>query len=161
MDIKLTKKQKLDFLYMIMLGESVLSLRAYDQNKNSRKYESIIDKVYSWFASDKDGREFVEKYQDKWVPTDDISETELQLLTEYDDENFWDQLINELGKRDFLEQAPKEELDELYKRHWFPSSLSKYEQGYDKEFAKNGLHYLRLIPPALLTKLRRLTKIKS
>ncbi len=121
-------------------GEQDEFIEAYNQLLQfllARAYEAGMDDIV----------EYSEEYG-KWLPTGAFTEeTEIaEYIDEYNDDNFWEELVYRLAERDFTtrygeETARAMSLDEyIEKRHPF---LEKYEE----EVTQNGIENLYLISP--------------
>lgn len=145
--IELTKKQFEALLKAVFLGNWM----AYAQRDGSKEdpyikeYESIEDFIFS--LAPQFG---LEKYMShdskdsyKYYPTNFFEEnTDVHKLHEaYDEENLWDELINRLGERDFLNKYSKEEIKKMTRDEWY-EKLNEFIDVYSEEFEKSGLQHL-------------------
>ena len=90
---------------------------AYRTDDTNEEYESIEDLIFSYtpqfgFA---EYMNHEETDGDRYYPTSDFEETTdvHELHDEYDEETFWDELAERLGRRDFLEKYSKENIKQM------------------------------------------------
>ncbi len=73
-----------------------------------------------------------------------MDETE-DAIVEYNDDQFWLDLSDRLGQRDFCENASEEVLETIESNGGLlPDGVRAYYEKYDKEFDKHGLDRLRV-----------------
>lgn len=66
-----------------------------------------------------------------------------RLHHEYDEEAFWDELAEELGKRDMLASYTPAQIAAMTQEEWF-EKLEARRDAYDKEFTTHGIDRLRI-----------------
>lgn len=92
-----------------------------------------------------DAEDFVQKAQGRLLPSDDIMDETEDAIVEYNDDQFWLDLSDRLGQRDFCENADEHILDAIESNGGLlPDGVRAYYEKYDKEFDKHGLDRLRV-----------------
>ena len=147
MKINFTKKQFETLIKMVYMGNWVVNgVRSGAKGDEFiKEYADFEQYIYS-FVKDFDlGNlaEYHEKYKE-FFPTRELEESEVRdLIDYYDEESFWEELINRLAERDFAREYGAENIikmsvkERIEKDHRF---LGKY---YD-EIENNGLENLEV-----------------
>ena len=147
MKINFTKKQFETLIKTVYLGNWVAnSTRSgAKDDKFVKEYQDFEQYIYS-FAQQFDLGNLVEREDgdEKFFPTKELEEGKVRnLIDYYDEEIFWEELINRLGERDFereygLENIKKMSFEERIKKdhHFFGK--------YYEEIGKNGLENLEI-----------------
>lgn len=139
--LSLSDEQYQDLLTLLHLGEWMVNSH---RETIIEQYDELIQHV-STYAAEFNAQELVE-YDEEiegFAPTLDFEEEYMEMVEEYDEVTFWDELITRLVERDLGEQFGEEELqhidlDERLAAE-FPLS-SKYEA----EFDQYGIDRLKL-----------------
>lgn len=144
--ISLTKEQYRTLVEMVNCGEWMINATRVDRLK---KYEELEQYIYS-FAKQA-GLEDCIGYDDKFkmhFPLEEFEETTLlPLRDEYDQESFWDELIDQLGSRDLIRQYGADGFAKLSNEERF-AARDRVEEKYGREFEQNGVENLVLSSPA-------------
>lgn len=144
-EIKLTKKEYGDLLDLVYLGEWMINgIRLHGEE--IQKYENILQHIYS-HAGDaglKNLIEFIEEHNE-FSPTKEFEEDlEInQYMDEYDDENFWDELVDRLARRDFIKEYGE---DAVKKMSWDERIEKEHPfiEKYEEEFEEDGIENLKI-----------------
>lgn len=131
------------FIYALTLAAFVSDNYEEEENKYSILFSLMLDNLME--AAYKTG-----KYD--WIIYDEeldgyfmTGEAERKLfeetIDEYEEEYFWEELIDRLALRDMENENSAEELKEMDRLKYF-ELLSKYKTFYENEFEKNGLNNL-------------------
>jgi len=145
MKIDLSEKEYITLLDILYIAEWVLTAHKVDRDHRVEKYETIVQKFYS--LAKEMGHENLVEYDDKlakYFPTREYEDSSksMMFIEEYQDDTFWDELINRLAYRDMVNQAGGiEKLKQLTMKEHFELE-SPLEQRYYEEFEKNGLDNL-------------------
>lgn len=138
--IELTKKQFEILLKAIYLGNWMAN--AYRTEDTRKDYEGIEDFIFSLapefgFAKYMDHQKFD---GDRYYPTRYFEEETgvHELHEEYDEENFWDELAERLGERDFFEKYSKDEIEKMTQDERF-TKMYECIDAYSEELEKFGL----------------------
>jgi superfamily II DNA helicase RecQ len=143
--ISLTKEQYKTLVEMINCGEWMINATRTDRIK---KYEKLEQYIYS-FTKEAGLQDCID-YDDElkmFFPTKEFEETSLHPFhDEYDQETFWEELIDQLAQRDLIAQFGAESFMKLPDKE---RSAARYEAEtiYNKEFEKNGIENLVLVKP--------------
>ncbi len=145
MKINFTKKEYLLLLDVLYMADWVLNAhREADEKEDTREYEKLEQKILSY--AKKMG---VEKYVD-FDPEYDMyfhsrffEETRRaqEFIDEFENDCFWEELIDRLARRDFLKSFSEKEIKEMDPYTRF-ERLLKLSEKYSGEFEKNGLKNL-------------------
>ena len=145
MKINFTKKEYLLLLDILYMADWVLNAhREADEKEDTREYEKLEQKILSY--AKKMG---MEKYVD-FDPEYDMyfhsrffEETRRaqEFIDEFENDCFWEELIDRLTRRDFLKSFSEEEIKEMDPYTRFERLLELSEK-YSDEFEKNGLKNL-------------------
>ena len=143
--IAFTKKQFKALLKAVFLGNWMAN--AYRVDDIKKDYENIEDYIFSLapqFGFDK-YMNHEDSDGDKYYPTSSFEETtDVHMLHEaYDEENFWDELADRLGERDFFERYSADEIQKMSREEYF-DILSDCVDAYHEEFEKFGLERIRV-----------------
>jgi len=148
MTLDLTPKQYETLLKLTYLGDWMVNgIRTEDER--IAEYADVMQRLLAW-AADAQCGSFVEfdKKLNRFFPTAELEEhEEVKLLREtYDDEIFWDELINKLSLRDFMAAQKAASLASSlpYDAAKMRSDIIKK---YVEEFDKNGVNNLKVVIP--------------
>lgn len=143
MKIGLTKEQFEALLKLVYLGNWLANANRVDDKK--KEYEEIEDYIFS-FAKQFGFDEYVddeEAEKGKFYPTRKFEEEiDIQeLIDEYDEETFWDELIDRLGERDFYQYYSQDEIQKMTQEERF-GKICEFEEKWGEEFEKYGIERL-------------------
>ena len=142
--ISLTKDQYRALVEMVDCGEWMINATRVNRLK---KYEKLEQYIYS-FAKQAGMQDCID-YDDEfkmYFPLKEFEETTLlPLRDEYDQESFWDELIDQLGSRDLIRQYGAGGFAKLSNEERF-AARDRVEAKYGKEFEENGIENLVLAP---------------
>lgn len=144
MKIFFTKKQYEALMKMAYLG-SWLANACKTGDDRDMEIESIEEYIFS-FAKDFGMEEHVEQNEDKKgkvYPTRDFEEMMSEYIDDYNEENFWDELVHSLSGRDFLEHYGKESIEKMEMSERFANEQTFIDK-YEDEFYDNGVQNLRI-----------------
>jgi hypothetical protein len=150
MKINFTKKQYMALAKVVYLGDWLANAQRVGGPDDPQKdeYDVIANYVYS-FASEFDFEEYIEHEAsdgEKYFPTRKFEEdTDVQsLIEEYDEENFWYELPNKLGERDFINKYSEEDIDKMSNDERF-FKLQECIYVWEQEIDNNGINRLGII----------------
>ena len=145
MQIEFTKEQFENLMKLVYLGNWMAN--AHRTDDIIEKYEDLESYVFS-FAKDFG----LEKYVDdedadkgKFFPTRFFEEkTDInELHDEYDDENFWTELPDRLGERDFFRKYPQKEREKMTQEERF-LKMQECIIKWEDELEDNGIERLEI-----------------
>ncbi|MBU2530813.1 MAG: hypothetical protein KKD35_07220 [Elusimicrobia bacterium] len=149
MKIKLTKEQFINLLTMSHITNSVLGilgdvLPETDYKKKSDEMEGL-EKYLLRYAQDFDCGDMVEDFHRETIMKEEIYEEMNDIIEDYDDYIFWNELETRMGKRDFGRTITKEEGKYIEENNgWFPERIHEIYEKYRKEFEENGIERLKI-----------------
>lgn len=142
MKIFFTKKQYEALMKMAYLG-SWLANACKTGADRDMEIENIEEYIFS-FARDFGMEAHVDPDEKgKVYPTREFEEMMSEYIDDYNEENFWDELVHSLSGRDFLEQYGKETIEKMEMSERF-SKEQPFIDKYEDEFYDNGVKNLRL-----------------
>ena len=138
MKINLTKKQYRALLDLVYMGSWMVN--AYKEEDYNKEHEKLENHIFS-FAKDFGFENFADE---KNFPTMDFDNSIQSKIDEYNDEVFWDELINGLCNRDLLNKYGSEKLSKMDWEERFDKKL-EFEKKWEKEFEKNGIDRMGVV----------------
>lgn len=143
MKIFFTKKQYETLIEMAYLG-SWLANACKTGDDRDMAIEEIEQYIFS-FASDFGMEDLLERSESGSIyPTRTFEEDLGAYIDDYNDENFWDELLHRLARRDFIEHFGEDVVSDMEMSELFEKE-EPFIQKYDDEFYENGIQNLRLI----------------
>lgn len=150
MPIEFTKEQFVNLLKLVYLGNWLANANrdGSPENPHKEEYEATEDYIFS-FAKQFGFDEYVEDEEaekGKFYPTRIFEEkTDIQeLIDEYDEETFWDELVDRLGERDFYQHYSKDEIQKMTQEERF-ERICDLEEKWGEEFEKRGIERLKIV----------------
>lgn len=143
--INLSKKQFERLLKIAYLGEWMINA---NRDNPLKEYEEIDDLIFSLA-----GQFGLEKYYtheprdgNRYYPSRIFEEgTDVRKFHEvYDEETFWDELIDRLGERDFYRHYAKNELRAMTQKERF-IKVYEFIDRWEEEINKNGIEKLGVV----------------
>lgn len=143
-EIKFTEEQYEKMIQLMCLGEWVVN--AHRTSDIVTKFNELEQHIYSY--AEKIGlKKFIifDEELNKFFPTREFEEGKdiFQYIDDYNDDTFWDELIERLAHRDFLKQYKKDALKNMSREEYF-SKKNCFINKYEEEFAKAGIENLIL-----------------
>lgn len=143
MEIKLTKEQYEDLVKVVYLGSWMInSFRTDDEIK---KYEELEQHILS-YSKDFDLQKSI-VYDDKlarFFPTREFEEGEVdQYIDDYNDYNFWDELIYRLARRDFVKKYGESKIKKMSIEERFEKE-DPFIEMYESEVENYGIERLEI-----------------
>ena len=141
MNISLTAKQYKTLLLTTYLGHWVINAHRI---KPDKAFDELASHVYS-YAKSFDLPDLVERDADsgKYFPTRQFEDLASEYIDAYDNETFWDELIDRLSERDLAAKHSQEAREKMTMEERF-THLEKFETRYDEEFEKYGIERLTI-----------------
>jgi hypothetical protein len=143
MKFEFTEKEYRTLVDILTLSGMILDAYGRGEDSSRKGCFELEQKIYSYFE-DVGSRDLIMRdpstgqYVRKW--SSDRSETIVQILDEYVDASFWEELIVRMAERDMLADLELQGKDQskltLEERE---TLLRKYGDRYDREFRSNGL----------------------
>ena len=150
MKIDLTKEQYINLLEMNHIVDSVLGILGDimpEKTKYKRKSEEIteLEDYFISYVKDFGCEDMTEEFHGKTLLKDEIYEKLQEIMDEYDDYVFWNELEVRMGKRDF--ERTKTEDEEKYMKEkdgWYLERIHEIYEKYRKEFEEHGVDRLEI-----------------
>ncbi len=136
MNISLTPEQYRTLLLMVYLGNWMVNAHKTDQEKVFSGLEHYIFSFAESFAV----KGLVEWFEDDkaYYGTRELDDLAEPYIADYDNETFWDELINRLADRDFLAQYGEDTIERMTQEERF-IKREEFEERYEEEFEEHGL----------------------
>lgn len=150
MKINFTKKQYEDLVTMSQLSGWVLGILGDtipDDDGRYKKMSNEHGKLESYllsFADEYGLGGVVERFNDELTLDDDETEKYGEIMDDFEEFVFWDNLENRMARRDFYRTISEEERKEADKTGWLPERFRDIEEKYRKEFDENGVDNLEV-----------------
>jgi hypothetical protein len=144
MKINFTKKQYIDLLKLTHLGDWMANAHRIP-GEEEEKFRDILQHIHS-HAKEFGCDDLVEKGKgdDAFYATQKLYDETMGIVDEYDDENFWNELIERLTDRDFFDRYG---VDGIAAMSGFPERMEKrdpFEDKYADEFEAHGIGRLEI-----------------
>jgi len=146
MKINITKKEYRVLLDMLTIADWIMHAHAIGKEEHHLEHEALKDKLLSYYK-EMGAEDRIESSQelDGYYETNDYEEyVQDKFIQPYEDEFFWDELIDRLGERDAIntvgiEQFSKMDFVERMRK------LDEMKERYANEFEEQGLDNLQLV----------------
>lgn len=145
MKINLTKKQYRTLLTLLHLGSWMANAhRTDDIIKEFEELEQYILSFGRDFGMD-EHIEYDERIKMYFLKQEYLESSGIErLIDEYNEDVFWEELINGLANRDMLERYSREALNKMSQDELLEKKFP-FLSFYEEEFVENGLKNLRLL----------------
>ncbi len=149
MKIELTKEQYLSLLTMSHIANSVFGILGdvppeIDCKKKSDEMENL-EEYFLEYARDFGYDDLVEDFHGKTLLKDEIYEEIQEIMDEYDDYIFWNELEVRMGKRDFERTITADDKKYIKEnKGWYPERIHGLYDKYGDEFEKYGIERLEI-----------------
>lgn len=146
MKINFTKKEYQTLIDALEIASWVLHSHKIEEREETKKYRDLEQKLYS-YAKDFGMKHLIvyDKKLEKYFPTKDFEDQSpaMAFMEEYDNDTFWDELINRLALRDLILQEGEERFKEMpFEEHF--TKEDPIRQKYQNEFESNGINNLNI-----------------
>lgn len=148
MKVEISKEEYLELLDLVHIASWVLIFHKTEPDPRIEKYDKIIQKLYA-LAKDMGYAGLInyDSVSKKYRPSKSLEETTdtWQLIDEFVDHSFWDELVIRFIERDAARQAGGyEQLNQLSheERH---ALEDPFEDKYSREFDDHGIEHLEIV----------------
>ena len=146
MQIEFSKEEYRTFLEILEIADWVLFAHRTDEPEDRKQYRDFEQKMFS-FAKELGFGNLV-MYDDemgKYFPTREHDENSpvRSFIEEFEEETFWDELVDRLADRDMLEELGEKKFLSMTREQRFMAHFD-FEQKYQEEFEKHGIERLRI-----------------
>jgi|688.fasta_scaffold290548_1 hypothetical protein len=146
MKIHFTKKEYRLLLDMLYIADWVMHSHQLISERGHKEHEALYDKIKSYYR-EMEAEDIIEysKETDSYYETREYEEKTLEeFITPYDEDIFWEELVDRLAKRDVfrkigIEKYNKMELIERIK------TMSEAAEQYENEFEEHGLDRVKIM----------------
>jgi len=146
MKIDITKKDYLTLLEILEIVDWVLHAHHTEERSETRKYREIEQKIFS-YAKDTGFEDLVsyDSQLKRYFPTRQFENTSpgMDFVREFENDTFWDELVQRLVERDLIRQVGEERLLSMETQERFEKE-EPFEKRYADEFYKHELENLTL-----------------
>jgi len=144
-ELKLTKDEYEKLIKVVYLGEWMINSHRLPDETNE-EYESVEQRIYS--HAKEAGMEHLIMYDEglkKFFPTRELEmESDAEMFREeYDNEAFWDELIDGLSNRDFVRTYGEDAIKAMTPEERF-KKLCPFVDKYEDETEKRGIENLEI-----------------
>ena len=146
MQIEFSKAEYQTLLGVLEIADWVLFAHHGDRPSDRQKYHDLEQKLFGYaeaFGFD-DLIEYVEEHGE-YFPTAEYEENSpvQSFINEFQDHNFWAELVDRLATRDMLRELGKPAVQAMDPGHRFMTH-QEYESKYNEEFEEQGLERLEI-----------------
>jgi hypothetical protein len=149
MEIRLSKKQYLCLLKAVRAGSSVFGILGDYVSKEYKKQSNEIhdlEKYLFSLASEFGAESLTEVFHGELIASDEFSGEMQDVMDDYDEQTFWQELEVTLGKRDFENSITEAEIKEMKENNgWYPDRIHEIYEKWSSEFEENGVDRLGII----------------
>lgn len=149
MNINLTQREYRLLLDVIFLADWVLTGHDADRISEDDRYQMLFQKLYS-YANEMGSGDLVEVVTESnsYAPTRKYEEESgvFELIEDYDDATFWEELIERLAERDVYAGLPENKKARLDAEEYWRRA-APFERKYQSEFGRHGLERLVIKEP--------------
>ena len=146
MKIHFTKKEYRLLLDMLYIADWVMNSHQLINERSHKEHEDLYNKIKSYYR-EMEAEDLIEysKETDSFYETREHEEKTLEeFITPYDEDIFWEELVDRLAKRDVfrkigIEKYNKMELIERIK------TMSEATEQYENEFEEHGLDRVKVM----------------
>jgi hypothetical protein len=141
--LELTGKQYLDLVRLVFMG-SVVAEEVADDEMMAKYLEA--QQVLLAASGPKKGNSYIgyDSRDDEYFLAEDIEEPLLELMNEYDESRFWENLVMRLTLRDLQKKFSEKELKEMPEEKG-AKEMEAIHEYYINEFDDNDLDNLKVI----------------
>ena len=145
MEIKFTKEQYENLVKLVYLGNWMINAIRCGSDI-IEKFEDLEQYIFSFYKEF--GLEGCIEYDEedkRFYPTGKFEmESEIEeYRQEYDNENFWDELISRLARRDFIRKYGEDAINKMTLEEIMEKE-SYFIEKYEEEFEKYGIERLKI-----------------
>ncbi|PIZ74793.1 hypothetical protein COY07_00120 [Candidatus Peregrinibacteria bacterium CG_4_10_14_0_2_um_filter_43_11] len=144
MKINITKKQYALLIKMLYLGDWMINAIKLPDDRN-REVDEFFSYILS-FAKEFGMEDMTDEDEGEFSASRELDEDDLvqESMEAYNEETFWDELIDRLAERDFHRKYSTAEIRAM--KDWIERAghTDEFRDKYAEEFEKNGLDRLEI-----------------
>jgi len=146
MKIDITEKEYGILLDILYISDWVLHSHKIGMPDETEGYRNLMQRLYS-YAKDLGYENLIEysAHHEEFVPTREYEEKNdsMELIEEFENDTFWNELIERLVRRDLIRQEGKDKLLNMGVKEILEKE-EPFRKMYSAEFEKNGLEYINI-----------------
>jgi hypothetical protein len=146
MKINVTKDEYRHLIDMLYIADWVLTSYKSEEGPEIKRYQDVMQKFYA-LAKDMNMENLIkfDKELNTYCETQEFNDTSdcQQFIDEYDNDSFWERLIEQLTTRDLEEESIGTETG-AQDREKYSERYAAIEMKYISEFEENGLDILAI-----------------
>jgi len=144
--IEFNKEEYLKMLDMLNIADWVIHSFTTGEGEDTREYRELQAKILS-FAQEYGLDDLVEQFEGDYEPTRKFEDESpaFDFIEEFEEEVFWDELIDRLTQRDMEEKHGEEWLDDIFGNEELFRDYQQKLLEYEEEFEKYGVDRLKLL----------------
>ena len=146
MQIDFSKEEYGTFLEILEITNWILFAHRTDEPENRKRYRDFEQKIFSYAEAFGFGDLIMyDEEDDKYYPTREHDENSpaRPFIDEYEDETFWEELMDRLSNRDMLREIGERKLLSMDQEERFKVYLD-FEEKYEEEFEQYGIERLEI-----------------
>jgi len=146
MKIEFSKNELKALIELLYFGEYMFSVSENDYPEKKNNYAKILQKIFK--DAEKAGlKKHVAQYDKNEMDFAfelDENEDTREIVTNYENNSFWTELISRLAVRDVIEKFGEEKYFDMHPSDQTDIRLEQ-EEVYDREFEKYGVKNLKIL----------------
>ncbi|MGB7297505.1 MAG: hypothetical protein WBC70_18155 [Candidatus Aminicenantales bacterium] len=146
MQITLSQDQFEKLVHLAYLGNWLVN--SYRGDRRLEEYDKLAETILSHAPSAglKDMVEF-DEFEGRYYPSQKLDGEMTQFWEEYDEDVFWNMLVDGLAERDYIRKHGEENLEAA---DWdgYNKRLEPFLKKYEKEIDEHGLERLQVVLPS-------------
>lgn len=149
MKINFTKKEFQALLDMMYITDWVLNAHEDPEKLGNAEYRKLSQKILTQ-AQDFGLEDMVETNDAGYaMPSKKFVDTTqaMQLIEKFENATFWEELLERMGRRDFIREYGEHAIREMSLTERFEKEMV-FQQWYDREFGDHGLEHLEIVSPS-------------
>jgi hypothetical protein len=148
MKIDFTKREYRTLLEILEIANWVLHAHKVEKDPRTKKYRDLEQKIFS-HAKDLEFEHLIKyaaEYK-QYFPTRKYEDTSpaMKFVEEFENDSFWDELVDRLVIRDIIRQEGKEKLLKMSLEERFEKE-DPIREKYYREFEEHGIERIRINP---------------
>jgi len=142
MQITLSRDQYEKLMHLVYLGNWMIN--SYRGEDRLEEYDQLTEDILS-FAPSAGFKEQVEfdEFEGRYYPSGKMDKEMRRFWEEYDEDVFWNMLIDGLAERDFGRKYGEEDVDTMGADE-YEKKLEPFLKKYEKEIEEHGLERLEI-----------------
>lgn len=142
MQINVTQAQYEKLMELVYLGNWMVN--SYRGEERLEDYDRTAEHILSFApaAGCQDRVEF-DEFEGRYFPSRKLDEDLKPFVDDYDDDVFWNLLIDRLAERDLIRARGEEAVDKM---EWdeYSRNVEPYVKKYEKEIDESGIEHLEI-----------------